>query len=180
MIFNILYRSLVPSAVFYLDISWGTFPPFVSSSPQSAPSLYGLRRLGPPASPGSLHFSYSGPGLDKSLFFQCCDHETTVSKLGCTRVHLAKVSVSRPCHPGLSLSLEFRVLLKKVLTDNNIGINAARTTKRTSLSKPSSDSSITSVLMDLPDLSSFNTCMYFIACNKQSILKAKTGTRSGR
>jgi len=38
---------------------------------------------------------------------------------------------------------------------------------RTSLSKPDddSDSSITSTLRFLPDLSFFNICMYFIACN---------------
>ena len=46
---------------------------------------------------------------------QCCDFETMVSRLECTRVHfvLVSVSVSRPEDQGLGLGLE---TYKKVLT----------------------------------------------------------------
>jgi len=37
---------------------------------------------------------------------QCCDLETMVSRLECTRVHFVQVSVSRPDGQGLSLGLE--------------------------------------------------------------------------
>jgi len=42
---------------------------------------------------------------------QCCDLETMVSRLDCTRVHFVQVSVSRPEDPGLGLGLKTACLV---------------------------------------------------------------------
>jgi len=49
---------------------------------------------------------------------QCCDLETMVSRLECTRVHFVQVSVSvsRPEDPGLSLGLKTACLVRHACT----------------------------------------------------------------
>ena len=55
---------------------------------------------------GSMGKRKSTAATEIKYIHQCCDLETMLSRLECTRVHFVQVSVSRPDGQGLGLGLE--------------------------------------------------------------------------